>query len=95
MPAVATTSDRLHCEHVRIFILQAHRELDGKQLFVAAGVEHTEHNQGYSERLKDKVGGFFHLLHLYLLVSHYIPLALALCVIIKIKLMNGSVTPPQ
>jgi hypothetical protein len=43
MPAVATTSGRLHCELVRILFLQAHRETD--RFFAASGVEHAQHNQ--------------------------------------------------
>jgi hypothetical protein len=37
MPAVASTSGRLHCEYVRILLLQAHRKTD--RFFAASGVE--------------------------------------------------------
>ena len=62
MPAVATTTGRLHCELVRILFLQAHRETDG--FFAASGVEHAQHNQdqfrfrraAFYSQLKSKVG---------------------------------------
>ena len=43
MPAVAITSGRLHCELVRIYFLQAHRQT-ANLLFAASGVEHAQHN---------------------------------------------------
>jgi hypothetical protein len=60
MPAVATTSGRLHCERVRILFLQAHRET----FFAASGVQHAQHNQdqfcfrraAFYSQLKSKVG---------------------------------------
>ncbi len=37
MPAIASTSDRLHSEFVRILFLQTHRETD--RFFAASGVQ--------------------------------------------------------
>ena len=37
MPAVASTSGRLHCELVRLLFLQAHRETD--RFFAGSGVQ--------------------------------------------------------
>ena len=55
MPAVASTSDRLYCELVRIMFLQTHGETDfpgswGNRLGnrsapEASGVVHAQHNQ--------------------------------------------------
>ena len=36
MPAISSTSGRLHCEFVRLLFLQAHRETD--RFFAASGV---------------------------------------------------------
>ena len=60
MPAVASTSGRLHCEFVRILFLQAHRETD--RFFAASGVQLAQSNQFHYRRaafysqLKSKVG---------------------------------------
>ena len=43
MTDVGTTSDRLHCELVRILCLQADRETD--RFSAASGVEHAQNNQ--------------------------------------------------
>ena len=43
MPAIASTSGRLHCEFVRLLFLQAHRETD--RFF--AGVQLAQSNQRY------------------------------------------------
>jgi hypothetical protein len=60
MPAVASTSDRLHFELLRILFLQAHRETD--RFFAASGVQLAQSNQVhyrralFSSQLKSKVG---------------------------------------
>jgi hypothetical protein len=62
MPAIASTSGRLHSEFVRLLFLQAHRETD--RLFAAAGVQlaHSTtglfhfHRAACSSQLKAKVG---------------------------------------
>jgi len=56
MTVVASTSDHLHYELVRILFLQTHRETDlfatsGVDLFAVSGVDHAQHRQnqfGYS-----------------------------------------------
>ena len=63
IPAVAITSGRLHCELVRILLLQAHRET-GNRFVAASGVEHAQHNQdqfrfrnaSFCSQLESKVG---------------------------------------
>ena len=62
MPAIASTSGRLHSEFVRILLLQAHRETD--RFFAASGVQLAQHDRGQyhfrraavSAQLKAKVG---------------------------------------
>jgi hypothetical protein len=60
MPAVASTSGRLHCELVRIMFLQARRETD--RFFAASKVQIAQSNQFQCRRaafycqLKSKVG---------------------------------------
>jgi hypothetical protein len=44
MPAVASTSGRLHSEFIRLLFLQAHRETD--RFFEASGVQLPEPNSG-------------------------------------------------
>jgi hypothetical protein len=44
MPAIASTSGRLHSEFVRLLFLQAHRETD--RFFAASGVQLAESNSG-------------------------------------------------
>jgi hypothetical protein len=44
MPAIASTSGRLHSEFVRILFLQAHRETD--RFFAASGVQLAQTNPG-------------------------------------------------
>jgi hypothetical protein len=44
MPAIASTSGRLHTEFVRLLFLQAHRETD--RFFVASGVQLAQHDRG-------------------------------------------------
>ncbi len=62
MPAIASTSGRLHSEFVRLLFLQAHRETD--RFFAASGVQsdqtdpdqfHFRH-EAFSQHLKNKVG---------------------------------------
>ena len=48
MPAIATTSGRLHSEFIRLLFLQAHRETD--RFFAASGVQSAQSTSG----------GFFH-----------------------------------
>ncbi len=48
MPAIASTSGRLHSEFIRLLFLQAHRETD--RFFAASGVQLAQSN----------MGGFFH-----------------------------------
>jgi hypothetical protein len=48
MPAIASTSGRLHSEFIRLFFLQAHRETD--LFFAPSGVQLPQSN----------MGGFFH-----------------------------------
>ncbi len=62
MPAIASTSGRLHSEFIRLLFLQTHRETD--RFFVTSGVQLVEHNSGllhfrlvtYSSQLKSKCG---------------------------------------
>jgi hypothetical protein len=62
MSAIASTSDRLHNEFVRLLFLQAHRETD--RFFAASGVQLPQTDRGqfhfrraaFSQQLKSKVG---------------------------------------
>ena len=45
MPAIASTSGRLHSEFVRLLFLQAHRETD--RFFAASGVQLAQSDRGY------------------------------------------------
>ena len=62
MPAIASTSGRLHSEFVRLLFLQAHRETD--RFFAASGVQssHSTSDQfhfrrsAFTQHLKSKVG---------------------------------------
>jgi hypothetical protein len=63
MPAIASTSGRLHSEFVRLLFLQAHRETD--RFFAASGVQLPQTNPGgqfhfrraaFLQQLKSKVG---------------------------------------
>jgi hypothetical protein len=62
MPAIASTSGRLHCEFVRLLFLQAHRETG--RFFAASGVQLAQPTSGlflfrraaFSSQLKAKVG---------------------------------------
>jgi len=62
MPAIASTSGRLHSEFVRLLFLQAHRETD--RFFAASGVLSAQSDRGFyhlrraavSAQLKSKVG---------------------------------------
>jgi hypothetical protein len=59
MPAVASTSGRLHCELVRLFFLQAHQETD--RFLAASGVQLAQstfhyRRAAFSSQLKSKVG---------------------------------------
>ena len=62
MPAIASTSGRLHSEFVRLLFLQAHRETD--RFFAASGVQLAQTHRGmfhfrreaFSSSLKEKVG---------------------------------------
>jgi hypothetical protein len=62
MPAIASTSDRLHSEFVRLLFLQTHRETD--RFFVSSGVLSTQSDRGFchyhrasvSAQPKSKVG---------------------------------------
>jgi hypothetical protein len=62
MPAIASTSGRLHSEFVRLLFLQAHRETD--RFFAASGVQLAQTNRtqfhyrltAFSSQLKSKVG---------------------------------------
>jgi hypothetical protein len=61
MPAIASTSGRLHSEFVRLLFLQAHRETD--RFFAASGVQLAQTDRGmfhyhrvvFSTQLKSKV----------------------------------------
>ena len=62
MPAIASTSGRLHSEFIRLLFLQAHRETD--RFFTDSGVQLLEstnglfhfHHTTFSSELKTKVG---------------------------------------
>ena len=62
MPAIGSTSGRLHSEFVRLLFLQAHRETD--RFFAASGVQLAQTNCGlfhyrrvaFSSMLKSRVG---------------------------------------
>ena len=63
MPAIASTSGRLHSEFVRLLFLQVHRETD--RFFAASGVQSAQSTSGgffhfrraaFSSGLKSKVG---------------------------------------
>lgn len=62
MPAIASTSGRLHGEFIRLLFLQAHRETD--RFFAASGVQLAQTNRGlfhycraaFSSMLKSRVG---------------------------------------
>jgi hypothetical protein len=62
IPAIASTSGRLHSEFIRLLFLQAHRETD--RFFAASGAQLTPPNSGlfhfrraaFSSHLKAKVG---------------------------------------
>ena len=62
MPAIASTSGRLHSEFVRLLFLQAHRETD--RFFAASGVQLAQSDRGrfhykraaFSSQLRSKVG---------------------------------------
>jgi hypothetical protein len=63
MPAIPSTSGRLHSEFVRLLFLQAHRETD--RFFAASGVQSAQSTSGgffhfrraaFSSGLKSKVG---------------------------------------
>jgi hypothetical protein len=62
MPAIASTSGRLHCEFIRLLFVQAHRQTD--HFFAASGVQLAQSTSGlfhfrraaFSANLKAKVG---------------------------------------
>ena len=62
MPAITSTSGRLHSEFIRLLFLQTHRETD--RFFAASGVQLTQTNRGlfhylraaFSSMLKSRVG---------------------------------------
>ena len=62
MPAIASTSGRLHSEFIRLLFLQAHRETD--RFFAASGVQLAQFDRGFfhyrraafSSMLKSHVG---------------------------------------
>ena len=62
MPAIASTSGRLHSEFVRLLFLQAHRGTD--RFFAASGVQLAQSTSGqfhyrraaFSSQLKSRVG---------------------------------------
>jgi hypothetical protein len=62
MSAIASTSDRLHSEFIRLLFLQAHRETD--RFFATSGVQSAQFYRGYfhfrraafSSMLKSKCG---------------------------------------
>jgi hypothetical protein len=51
MPAIASTSGRLHSEFIRILFLQAHRETD--RFFAASGVMSSESDRGFFHYLRE------------------------------------------
>jgi hypothetical protein len=61
MPAIASTSGRLHSEFVRLLFLQTHRETD--RLFAASGIQSAQSDRGqfhfrraaFLQQLKSKV----------------------------------------
>ncbi len=63
MPAISSTSGRLHSEFIRLLFLQAHRETH--RFFAASGVQLAQSHRGmfhyrrsaFSSQLKAKVGG--------------------------------------
>jgi hypothetical protein len=62
MPAIASTSGRLHSEFVRLLFLQTHRETD--RFFTSSGVQSAQFNSGqfhfhraaFTQQIKGKVG---------------------------------------
>ncbi len=62
MPAIASTSGRLHNEFVRLLFLQAHRETD--RFFAASGVQLAQSTSGqfhfrraaFAQKVKSRVG---------------------------------------
>jgi hypothetical protein len=63
MPAIASTSGRLHSEFVRLLFLQSHRETD--RFFEVSGVQSAQSTSGgffhfrlviFLQQLKSKVG---------------------------------------
>jgi hypothetical protein len=62
MPAIASTSGRIHSEFVRLLVLQGHRETD--RFFSPSGVQFAQSNSGlflfhratFSFQLKSKCG---------------------------------------
>ena len=63
IPAITSTSGRLHCEFIRLLFLQTHRETD--RFFATSGVQPAEHTSGgiftfkraaFLTQLKEKVG---------------------------------------
>ncbi len=62
MPAITSTSGRLHSEFVRLLLLQAHRETD--RFFAASGVQLAQHDRdqfhfrraAFASQLKSRVG---------------------------------------
>ena len=63
MPAIASTSGRLHSEFIRLLFLQAHRETD--RFFADSGFQPAQHTSGgiftfkrtaFLSQLKAKVG---------------------------------------
>ena len=62
MPAIASTSGRLHSELVRLLFLQGHRETD--RFFTVSGVQLAQSDRGqfhykrlaFSSQLESKVG---------------------------------------
>ena len=62
MPAIVSTSGRLHSEFVRLLFLQVHRETD--RFFAASGVQSAHatsgqfhfHRAAFDQQLKSKVG---------------------------------------
>ena len=62
MPAIASTSGRLHSEFIRLLFLQAHRETD--RFFATSGVQPAQSNRGtfhikraaFLGQLKAKIG---------------------------------------
>ena len=78
MPAIASTSGRLHSEFIRLLFLQDHRETD--RFFAASGVHPEQHTSG----------GLFHFKHTVFLsqlkakVGNTLAKAAALCVNLNI-----------